>query len=92
MADTLRETFTVPKLAKFWGCHVDAIYTLIREGKLAAFLIKQDFNQRKRYRISLEAVRAYERLASAVDKPATAPARSSRTNKRQPKTRHFENV
>ena len=54
-------TFTPPTLAKRWGCTPETVLALIRAGRLTAFTLSPPGSKRPRWRITEEAVLAFER-------------------------------
>ena len=67
-------TLTVPQLADRWQCKSDAVLGLIRSGRLPAFAPRPD-SRRPRFRVSMDAVVAYE---AGTPKPPPTPARRRR--------------
>lgn len=65
--------FTVPQLARHWGCRPSRVRALIRTGDLAAFTIGDS----KRLRISPASVEAYEQR-HAVRQQQAKPRRCRR--------------
>jgi hypothetical protein len=55
-----RRAYSVKALAAAWGCSTNAIYTLIKTGRLAAFSIGEG---KRGLRISSEEVRRWEESA-----------------------------
>ena len=64
-------TLTVPQLADRWQTKSAAVIALIRSGRLPAFLLQPN-SRRPRYRVTMDAVRAYE---AGTPKPEPAPVR-----------------
>jgi len=68
---------TPPQLAKLWKCKPDKIVCLIKRGELEGFDISHNPGiGRPRYRISWEAIKAFEQRRSGA-----APAKSLRKRK-----------
>lgn len=70
-------TFTAPQLAERWGVDPHKVVTFIRNGELRAFNIATVATGRPRFRISREAVLAFEE-ARAIPTPAPRPPRRRR--------------
>ncbi len=70
---------TPPLLAKHWGIKPDRVIAFIKAGHLAAFNVASDGSTRARWRISWDAVVAFENSRSAAPLP-----RPSRRRRRDP--------
>jgi hypothetical protein len=69
---------TPPTLARRWGCSPERILSLIRAGALQAFNLSQG-KQRPRYRITPEAVLAFEMRRAAQMTPPVSRRRAKPT-------------
>lgn len=58
-------------LAERWHCSAEHVLTLIHSGRLAAFSLSKPGSKRPRYRISAEAVAAYESGQQPASKVTT---------------------
>ena len=67
-------TLTVSQLAARWQCKSDAVLALIRSGRLPAFTPRPE-SRRPRFRVSMDAVLAYE---AGTPKPPPTPVRRRR--------------
>jgi hypothetical protein len=69
--------FTPADLAKRWQCSPDAVLTLIRSRRLAAFSVSPPSSKRPRYRVTAQALADYEagHQPCAPAKPATRQRR-----------------
>ncbi len=83
--------FTPRQLARRWNVHIDKVLTFIKSGTLAAFNVASVKSTRPRYRISIEAVAAFERDRSAGPPSAVNKNKSSRVRRQQnrPPTRTY---
>jgi hypothetical protein len=75
--------FTPRQLAKRWNVHVDKILAFIKSGTLAAFNAASLQSTRPRYRISMEAVAAFEHNRSIAGHPAVNKIQSSRVRRQR---------
>jgi excisionase family DNA binding protein len=66
-------TMTPPELARYWRVSPDKVLALIKSGQLRAFNVAAKLSGRPRWRISEDAVLAFERARSAVPVPAAKP-------------------
>ncbi len=69
---------TPPVVARRYGVSVDKVLAWIHRGELAALNLADRLGGRPRWRISPEALAAFERSRSATPPPAQAPRRNSR--------------
>jgi hypothetical protein len=76
---------TPRELARRWGVHVDKVLTFIRSGRLLAFNVASSRSTRPRYRISDEAVRAFEVEQAASTPASEKTALPPQRRRRQPK-------
>lgn len=64
---------TPPQIAKRYSVKAETVISWIRNGELAALNLAKRGSMRPRYRISPEALEAFERLRSVVPKAPPAP-------------------
>lgn len=69
-------TFTPPAVAKRWACKPETVRKLIEAGVLRGFSVSPPGTRRPHYRITLDAVLAYE--SGETSKPTEAKPRRSR--------------
>lgn len=70
-------TLTPPVVAKRYGVSADKIIRFILAGEIAAINVAQDLTGRPRYRITEEALQAFEKKRAA-SVPAAMPERRRR--------------
>ena len=70
MSDT---AITPPELARRYGVHVYKILSFIRSGELAALNLATRRSGRPRWKITPEAIAAFERSRSSSAPPARTP-------------------
>jgi hypothetical protein len=73
------EYFTPPELAKLWRVSPEKIIAFIRGEELAAFDAARKGASRPRWRITPDAVRAFEHGRQATPRPELPPRRQRRT-------------
>ncbi len=64
-----RSTLTPPKLARYWAVSADKVLALIKSGELEAFNVATNRFGRPRYRISQDAIAAFEKRRAANQAP-----------------------
>lgn len=69
-------TLTPPQVAARWKCKPETVHKLIEAGLLRAFTLSPPGTKRKRWRVTLDAVLAYE--AGDTSKAVEAKPRRSR--------------
>lgn len=77
---------TPRQLARHWGIHIDKVLAFIRSGTLAAFNVASPQSSRPRYRISDEAVQAFELERAAYPSAVKNEPPHSRRRRRRPST------
>lgn len=73
------QTFSPPEVAKRWNCTPEAVLQLLKSGALVGFKISPPSSRRPRWKVTLDALLAYENGETAA-----APAK---TNSKAPKKR-----
>ncbi|MFO0899847.1 MAG: hypothetical protein U0836_20645 [Pirellulales bacterium] len=73
-----RESYTPPTLAIKWACKPETVLAHIKAGRLRAFNLATSTSSRPRWRISREAVEAFE-----AQRSATPVAQVPRTRRRK---------
>ena len=70
---------TPPELAKVWRVSPEKVIAMIRRGELAAVNLASNGTTRPRFRISPEAIAAFEHGHQAMPRPALPPRRQRTT-------------
>ena len=68
-------TFTPPDIAKRWGVKASKIISFITSGELSAFNVASPKSHRPRWRVSAEAVEAFEKSHGAKPPEKKPPRR-----------------
>jgi hypothetical protein len=74
-----RSVFNPPMIARRWNCKPESVIALLRAGALKGFVVSPPGTKRPRWRVSLDALLAYE---AGETKSAPAPSRSRRRRQR----------
>ena len=69
---------TPPELAKLWRVSPEKVIAMIRGGQLAAVNLASRGSRRPRYRISRDAIRAFEQGQAPIPKATPGPRRQSK--------------
>lgn len=75
--------FTPPQVAARWGCKPDTVCRLLKSGALRGFTLSPPGTKRPRWRVSLDAVLAYEAGECTPDRSPSKPRRRA-TRQEQP--------